>query len=319
MHYKITKAINKILLIITFVLFGTLSYGQHYNIIKGTSEFRNIILANHMVNLHKVEKIRRKLDSLGVNDKTFERFYYNLNYVSKNLYTGELDGRQYMVDALKSSIAYKNLSKDELATIIENFELIHVCRNGFWEERYPHNLDVNSLRIKEISQYGIRENDRILHFFARKNHVCEILYLSFDSIHITHNPYKFAIEENKIFETVSRDSPSHTRTISYSFEEKPSKKQEQLYDKIIFDCLGMLFLKYYPDLKKNMSIIHNILAPDGELIVGANYQTFMFDGQFPAIEEVDKRIKRILKHGFLLKERLYVENEYVVYKFVKFK
>jgi hypothetical protein len=60
-----------------------------------------------------------------------------------------------------------------------------------------------------------------------------------------------------------------------------------------------------------------MLKPNGVCIAGANYQTPPFDGPFKEISAIDKKMERILKCGFELKERIYVENEYVVYTFSK--
>ncbi len=308
---------TKFLFIVFLIFVSSCSFSQDKAILRGASEFRKTVLNHYLVNFQQVEKIRQKLDSLGVDNQDFERFCYHLNYISKNLYTGELAGRQYMVDMLKSNKAYKSLSEKELAIVIDNFEFIFLSKFGIWRERYPHKMDANSLRLKELSQYAINEGDRVLHFSAMKNHACEIMFLSYDSVQITHNPFKFEFKGSKIFDTISSERPNSSSSLVYLFDEFPKPIDNPLYDKVIFDCLGILFFRIYPNFKKKLNTIHELLAPDGELIVGANYQTLAFDGPFPEIGEIDKKISRILERGFELKERLYSENEYVVYKFRK--
>ena len=300
-----------------FMLVAITCFSQSANILKGTSEFRNIILNEYMINAQQIEKIRQKLDSISVTNHEFERFCYNLSFVSRNLDNDELRGRQYMVNALKSNPAYKNLTEKELIIVIDNFELIFLNKLGIWKERYPHKLDAKSLRLKEISQYGVTTGDRILHFSALNNHLCEILYLSYDSLQISYNPYRFEFKENKIFDAVSSKKQKPSSSLSYLLEEFPKPLNNQLYDKVVFECLGILFFRSFPNFKKKMKTIHKLLTPEGELIVSANYNTIMFDGPVPEISRIDKKIERILDRGFKLKERIFSENEYIVYKFSK--
>jgi len=291
--------------------------GQHAEILRGASEFRKIVFENFEVNLQKIEKIRTKLDSSGLDTKDFYRFINNLNSVAKNLNKGSIKGRQYNINALKNSKMYRGIDEKELVTIIENLSLIYIPYFGIWEERYPHKIDVNSLRLKEIGQYGIEEGDRILHYHAMQSHLAELLFLSYDSIHISYNPFDFIIEKGKLFELVADSVHNSSNTLEYLFETYPKFKEDQLYDKVIFNCLGILFFRQFPHFNKKIKTIHKLLALDGEFIAGANYQTLMFDGPFPEIQEIDKKVERILKCGFVLKERIHEVGEYVVYKFGK--
>lgn len=270
-----------------------------------------------MPNLQAVEKIRLRLDSIGVDDLEYERFIDYLYYVANNLYNGELKGRQYMVDNLKSNRSYQFLSEKEVAILIDNMELISIMAFGILEDRFPHKLDRKSLRLKEISQYGIKSGDRILHFSALNNRLGELLYLSYDSIQITFNPFRFRMESSKVFDVIASSGYKPSNSLGYIFEKFPKPVDNMFYDKVIFDCVGILFFTIYPDFKKKIKTIHNLLSTDGELIVGANYQTPPFEGPFHEISAIDKKMKRILDCGFELKEKVYSENEYIIYKFRK--
>jgi len=296
---------------------ATTCISQSAKIFRGTTEFRNIIFDHYLIKIQQLERIRIKLDSVGVTDSEFDKMYNNLNYIAKNLYNGELSGRQYIINELNSSSAYKSLNKKELAIIIDNIELILLNRLGIWDKRHPHKLNVNSLRLKEISQYGVEEGERILHYHAYQNHLSEILYLSYDNLQIAYNPVVFVDKKSKVFDLVSSQIQKESSTLTYSLEEYPKLINNQFYDKVVFDCLGILFYDSYPNLNKRIRYINQLLAADGELIVSANYKTIKVDGGFPEISKLDKKIEKILDLGFKLKERIFSENEYIIYKFMK--
>lgn len=298
-------------------MIATSCISQSAAVLKGTSQFRYVFLDHYLINLQQIEKLRVKLDEEGVTEKEFERFCFNLNYISDNLYSGKLVRRQYMVNALKFNPAYRSLNKKELAIFIDNLELLFLNKLGIWEERYPHKLNNASLRLKEISQYGVKSGDRVLHFQGLNNHLSEILHLSYDSIEVVYNPFKFEFRENKVFDIISTKIIKPSNSLSYLLDEFPKPINNKLYDKVVFECLGLLFFRVNPNFKKKMKTIYNLLEPEGELIVGTNYNTIMFDGPVPEISEIDKKIEKILDCGFELKERLASKNEYVVYKFVK--
>lgn len=293
------------------------SNGQDRNILKGATELRKIVLENYATNILQLEKIREKLDSLEVSDRDYEWFCHRLNYVSRNLYNEELRGRQSMVDLLKESKIYNALNESELATVIDNFELLSIPKTGIWNERYPHKIDVNSLRLKEISNFGVNKGDRILHFHAINNHLCEIYFLSYDSIDITHHPISYLTNERKLFEVISKEKGNSTSALNYPLTEHAKLDTDQKYDIIVFDALGVISYQRYEGFNKKFSQIRKMLKDDGELIISGNYFRPPFDGPFRDIDLIDEKTKRVTKLGFILKEKLYVENEFLTYKFIK--
>lgn len=304
-------------LVVFYFSFCHASSGQDREILKGTSELRRIVLENYAINVLQLDEIRAKLDSLSVTNEEFKWFCYNLGYVSSNLYTGNLEGRQYRVEWVKENKIFKGLSERELAIVIDNLELLDVPRTGFWEERYPHKINTNSVRLKEISNYNIEKGDRILHYNAGGNHLCDILYLSLDSIEITHHPFLYKTKDRKFFEVVSKNNGTSSNKLNYPITASAQLDINFKYDKIVFDGIGILFHRIYSNFSKNFKEIHTMLNDDGELIMSCNYYAPPFDGPFQEVKLIDEKIGRVLKLGFKLKEKIHVENEYLVYKFSK--
>ncbi|MEM9544827.1 MAG: hypothetical protein AAGA77_02585 [Bacteroidota bacterium] len=308
--------IIKYLFTIYFIAIASVLHCQKAKIVKGASEFRRIIFEEYLVHVQKVEKIRLKLDSVVSSEKDFYRFCNNLNFVAKNITGDESKARQSSINALKTSEIYNSLDENELATLLESLQLIYISRFGIWNNRYPHQIDPNSLRLNEVSHYGIEDGDRVLHFSAFQNRLVELLYLSYDSLEVAFNPAPVDKIEDPIFDLISNGDRS-TNKLYYLFGEFSEVTDAPRFDKIVYDCLHHFFYRWFPDFKKKMKGIENLLAPNGELIIGTNFETMQFDRKIPDIQEIDRRVKRIMKCGFELKERIHAEGEYIVYRFKK--
>lgn len=298
-----------------FLMYGSLN-GQDPKILKGVSELRKVVFEHYELNLKQVELIRQKLDSVGVTKKEFTYFASQLNYVSKHLHSEELEGREYLISFLLENKAYKKLTEVQRAIILENFDLICFTLPGVWDERYPHRINPNSIRLKEISNYNIKEGEDILHYQAFNNHLCDILLLSFDSINIAHYPLKFNWTDKSLFNMIDTCCSTDTRNINYPLS-KSSKLDDSKYDKIIYDAFGINDLRRTLSYKHRFKEIYQLLEDEGELIVSANAVQFGFDGPFDVEKYLDSVVEKILKYRFELKERIFSENEYVVYKFSK--
>lgn len=310
---KVTKGV--LLFFVIFLLSGALK-SQDPNILKGISELREIVFENYSINLKQIELIRQKLDSIDVDKKEFLYFTSQLNYVSKNLYSDELEGREFLISFLLESKAYKKLTEVQKAIVLDNTDLIYFILPGIWGERYPHKIDPHSIRLKEISNYGIKEGEEILHYKAFNNHLCDVLFLSFDSINISHYPVEFKWMDKKLFEMVGSCCTNETRKLNYPLVES-SKLDPRKYDKIIYDALGLLDLRRQTNLKYRFKEIYNLLDDEGELIISGNSFNSPFDGPFGSEKYIDSLIKKVMKFRFKLKERIFVEDEFVVYKFSK--
>ena len=218
---------------------------------------------------------------------------------------------------VRESRIYQALNDSELAILIENFEFMSIGPTGIWTERYPHKIEVNSLRLKEVSQYGITKGDRILHFNASNNHLCEILYLSFDSIDIAHHPADYSSGEKELFQVVSAEANKESSRLNYPISSFSTLDTDQKYDKIVVNAFGALFYTDRSRLKYQLSIIHKMLKEEGELIVSSNNFNPTYEGPIEDITFIDREINKVLKYRYKLKEKIVVPNEYLVYKFIK--
>jgi hypothetical protein len=293
------------------------SIGQDRNLLKGVSEFREIVLRNYSLNIMQLEAVRSKLDSLGVDESEFKRFCFQLRYIFRNIYNEEQKNRKAYMRLVRESRIYQSLNDSEIAIIIENFELMSIAPTGIWSERYPHKIDANSLRLKEVSQYGIKKGDHILHFSASRNHLCEILYLSFDSIDITHHPAEYSSREKELFQVVFDGGRRESSKLNYPMSSLSRLDTDQKYDKIVVNAFGVLLYADRSRFKYQLSQIFKMLKEEGELILSANNFNPTYEGPVEDITFIEREINRMLKYGFKLKEKLISENEYLVYKLIK--
>lgn len=305
---------SNITLLILFI-WSIVLVGQDRNILEGATEFRNILLKEYSGNLIQIEKLRRRLDSLGLGQEEFYEFRENLSYVRKRANHENSNAASQPLEVLLNNRVFNYLTEAEIELCIQNLALLYIPTNGIWEDRFPHKLKPNSLRFKRIAEYGIQNGDRIMHFEAPNSHLCEILFLSYDSLELIHYPIDFQEGCEHIFETVVKSKSAPAEALVYHLDSPPSVYSTRLVDKVIYDALPLLQDEKKKYFKKRIELIHKYLKEDGVLIIGANFDSISIDESIPNFRTLDKSIKKIVAHGFVFKERIIASGEYVVYTF----
>lgn len=308
---------TRYLFVLLLFLIGQQLLGQKVEILKGASKFREIVFKEYGGSLQRIELIRERLDSLGVDNESFLVFCQTLSRLAYTL-RGDGHGIEILTSALKDHEVYMSLSDAEVNFILDNLELIFISRFQIWADRYPHKLNTHALRFEEMASYDVRQGERLLYFFPFNSRLCEILYLGMDGVHVDlHTGTE--VMQNGGLSRIILDGKFNPKSRFGTVREKfPTPNEAVLYDKVVFDCLGKLFYSRFPEFKDCMKTIRNLLKPEGEFIASVNFESnTTFDGVGRGIEEMDKKVERILRQGFEIKERIYSEGKFVTYKFCR--
>jgi len=291
--------------------------GQYQEAIKGASKFREIILESFKVEIQKIEGLKRKMDSLGISEQDFHTSCRHLYYVKRSIDKNISASTEYIYRVLINSEAYNAWDDNDLNLLLNNMDLISLSQLKLFDSRYPHRLNPASKTLKEIAHFGVEKGDKVLHYLARPTYLGALAYLSYDSIEVAYNSALKEFKPDRILDAIANGGKNPSSNLRYVFGQYPVTEKNILYDKIIFECAGMLFYARNDFLKRNFKNIYKILAAGGEVIISGNYDNPPFDGEFREIEEIEKKLKKVLKYGFEIKERIFKEGEFMVYKLKK--